>query len=516
MSYNNQNTGSYESRMMKEIMVIISVVIIGISILCWYINRNFGSDENDSVYDDTVAEMLKNDTYISSKTDSSWTDTSNPTPNVGQVINVDKIEPSTLEIDPLTRKNTAVDSANIVYYYGNMAEDEQEDLYSFVATYDGEYRIDLTGMQSDTIVRLYLYDELGEVLSSDTYCVNEEGITGMGLEAGKQYFIKIKQHDGYTAYTLSIGMQKPPMNLTGFTEITDSIEFIDQRNIYYFSVPVSGRYRFELTDVYSGTVFDLRVFDSLGEMMDSDTYCINEEGITVRDLKAGEIYEIQVRQNKGFSTYKLDIGYQKDTVDISEYTIVKDSVEYEEQCNVYTFTAPIDGVYRFELSGMNGDTDMKLYMVNQLEEIVESDTYCMNGEGITVVDLKAGEIYEVQVHQNNGCSSYTLSIGKQKKRASINQMGTIRDSVEYTGQRNVYSLTTQSGGDITVEISVMDDDVYVEVFVFNELKEEIESDTYFENDESITIYNCSVGEQYEIQIRQSRGLSNYTLTINEE
>lgn len=542
MSYDNYNSGTYESRIMKEVMIIISVIIIGICVLVYYINNNFGrsdiaNSDTDSVYVETNAGSTEKSTQVAStenkerntvnntvKTDNkvSTTEISNSTViedktevvTVNKSLSIGKIEQSAHSVEGLKSNATSGAAADVIRYSGNIGAEDQEDWYSFTAPYEGRYRIDVSGIQSGTDVRLYLYDELGDVVTSDTYCTKGEGITGKGLEAGKTYSIKVKQDSGYSSYSLAIGMQKAPIDLTGYTAISDSIEFIDQRNVYYFSVPLTGRYRFNMSEIYSGTDVELYIFDSLGNTVASDTYCTNGDGITVRDLQAGAIYEIQVRQDNGFSGYKLSIGYQKSTVDISDYTIVNDSIEYTDQRNVYSFTVPVDGRYRFELSGMTGGTDVELYMFNYLEETVASDTYCTNGDGITVKDLKAGETYEVQIRQDNGFSSYTLSIGKQKETVDISDKISISDSVEFTGQRNVYSFTAKSSGDVTITISGLESGVVVEAYVFDDLDSTVVSDTYFTNGDSITIKGCSIGEHYEIQIRQDSGMSNYTLNIN--
>lgn len=542
MSYDNYNSDTYESRIMKEVMIIISIIIIGICVLVYYINNNFGrsdiaNSDTDSVYVETNAGSTEKSTQVAStedkehntvnntvKTDNkvSTTEISNSTViedktevvTVNKSLSIGKIEQSAHSVEGLKSNATSGAAADVIRYSGNIGVEDQEDWYSFTAPYEGRYRIDVSGIQSGTDVRLYLYDELGDVVTSDTYCTNGEGITGKGLEAGKTYSIKVKQDSGYSSYSLAIGMQKAPIDLTGYTAISDSIEFIDQRNVYYFSVPLTGRYRFNMSEIYSGTDVELYIFDSLGNTVASDTYCTNGDGITVRDLQAGAIYEIQVRQDNGFSGYKLNIGYQKSTVDISDYTIVNDSIEYTDQRNVYSFTVPVDGRYRFELSGMTDGTDVELYMFNYLEETVASDTYCTNGDGITVKDLKAGETYEVQIRQDNGFSSYTLSIGKQKETVDISDKTSISDSVEFTDQRNVYSFTAKSSGDVTITISGLESGVVVEAYVFDDLDSTVVSDTYFTNGDSIIIKGCSIGEHYEIQIRQDSGMSNYTLNIN--
>jgi len=321
-------------------------------------------------------------------------------------INIPSLDRKELAVDKLPSNPTSVGAAEILTYAGNVAYEEQVDEYSFTAPYDGRYRADISGLQNGVNVELYVYDDTGSTIGSDTYCVNEEGVTVKDLAAGHVYIVRVKQDSGFSGYTLSVGLQKPVIDITGYTTVTDSVEYTDQRNVYSFTAPIDGRYRFELSGMQNGTDVELYMFNHLDETIASDTYCVNDEGITVKDLKGGETYQIQVRQDSGFSSYTMYIGYQKGTVDISDLSSVKDSIEYTDQRNVYLFTVPRDGRYRFELSGLQNGTDVELYMFNNLGETTASDTYCTNEEGITVKDLKAGEVYELQIRQDSGFSNY--------------------------------------------------------------------------------------------------------------
>lgn len=522
MSYRNQDSGTYESKILREIMKIISILIIGICVLVYYINnvlvpsRAVSTDTDTSTVSSSSTSVTKSTEQVNTAKNNVQNDTPSKSEDLvaaDRSLDIGKIEQSAHSIEGLTYNAANAVAADIVSYSGSIGADGQEDWYNFTTPYEGLYRVDISGIYNGTAVNLYLYNDLGDVIASDTYCQNEEGFTARGLEAGKTYTIKVAQDTGYTSYSLAIGMQKAPIDLTGYTEINDSVEYIDQKNVYYFSVPITGRYRFDMSEIHSGTSIELYLLDSLGDMVASDTYCTNGEGLTLRDLQAGAVYEIHVEQDNGFSGYKLSIGYQKDTVDITGYTLVNDSIEYTDQRNVYTFTVPIDGRYRFEVSGLSGGASVELYMFNYLDEIVNSDTYCTNGEGITVKGLNAGETYEVQIREDNGFSSYTLSIGKQKETVDISDKMYVSDSVEYTDQRNVYSFTAKSSGDVTVKIAGLESGVNVESCVFDDLENTVVSDTCFTNGESITIKDCTAGEHYEIQIRQDDGLSDYTLEI---
>ena len=50
---------------------------------------------------------------------------------------------------------------------------------------------------------------------------------------------------------------------------------------------------------------ELYVFDNLGNMVASDTYCTNGESVTISNVSAGTHYEIQIRQDSGEGTYSL-------------------------------------------------------------------------------------------------------------------------------------------------------------------------------------------------------------------
>ena len=214
MSYETYNSSTYESRIMKEVMTIISVIIIGICILAYYINNNFGRSDDINSDNNTVFES-ESSTSVGTNMEDLKTSENMEAVIEDKSFSIGRIEQSAYSVDVLASNSTSAVAADIVRYSGNIATENQEDWYSFTAPYEGRYRIDITGIQNGTNVRLYLYDDLGNVVASDTYCINKDGITGKGLEAGKIYSIKVKQGNGYTSYSLAIGMQKAPIDLTG-------------------------------------------------------------------------------------------------------------------------------------------------------------------------------------------------------------------------------------------------------------------------------------------------------------
>jgi len=180
-----------------------------------------------------------------------------------------------------------------------------------------------------------------------------------------------------------------------------------QRDIYSFRAPpISGLYRFEMAELRANARVRLLAWNRLDETI-ANEYAGNGEGISIF-LHGGEEYQVQIRQFEGLSPYNLIIGHQKETADISFLTILTDSVQFAGQRNVYSFTAPVDGRYLFEMAELRGHAKVRLLAWNRLDETI-ANQYAGNGEGIAVW-LNSGETYRLQVRQFSGLSPYVLSI----------------------------------------------------------------------------------------------------------
>ncbi len=428
-------------------------------------------------------------------------------------VDIPSVEQRAVEIDPIAPRSYTAENAEFMVWNGEIAVDDQVDVYTFTARNSGTYHAELTGLKNGVAVGVILLDDSGEEIARDSYCTNREGITAPDLKAGCTYQIEVRQQENHGAYRLTLGMAKAETDISGLTEVKDSTEFADQRNVYWFTVPRSGRYRFEISRMMKGTTVQIRMVNDLEETVASDGYCVNGDGITVSDLKVGEVYRIEVIQNEEVGNYILTVGQQKDSVDISELTRITDSVEYTDQRNVYWFTVPRDGRYRFGFSRMMNGFAVEVRVYNDLEEIVVSDGYCTNEDGVTLYEAKAGEIYRVEVTQLEGTGSYILAVGPQKERVRIGRRTVVRDSIEYTDQCNVYELTADSAGEVRLTAEGMENGFAVELVVVNDLGEIITSDGYCANGDTLTVSGLSAGETVEIRVRQLDGTGEYTLTV---
>ncbi len=193
-------------------------------------------------------------------------------------------------------------------------------------------------------------------------------------------------------------------------------------------------------------------------------------------------------------------------------TYLQDRMTFDGQKNIYSFTAREDGRFRFEVAGMSGG---KIILSLSEEDGTEifSDECCTEGEGITAKGLKKGTTYELKVEQYEQLCDYCLMLGAPKNTLTVGRANIIQDEMEFTDQRNVYYFIPETENPLTVTVSGMEEDMAVELHVFDEEKNSLTENTYAGNGSSISVRKLTPGRCYQIQARQNRNQGQYTLTI---
>lgn len=123
------------------------------------------------------------------------------------------------------------------------------------------------------------------------------------------------------------------------------------------------------------------------------------------NLDKGEIYEIQVRQDSRYGGYTLNIGYQKEKKDISDYELIHDSIEFEDQINKYKYVPAQSKEYSFSLTDFHASCSFIIIIFDEYNNIL-ADTYSEN----TSVNLEKGKEYTIKICQDSEYSNYTLNI----------------------------------------------------------------------------------------------------------
>lgn len=206
---------------------------------------------------------------------------------------------------PTSGETFTAEPATIISREGYIYQLGQVDGYTFTAPRDGRYRVSVYTYSGLDDVNIFFYDSNGELIDSAEKCTDGDGVTVKNLIGGSNYEIRVSQNDGIGSYYIDVGLQKPTIDISALSQVYDSMEYTDQRNLYSFTVPTDGTYTFSIAGMYSGDSVQMYIFDDPGNKIDSNDNCINGTGLALKNVKAGDVYEIQVRQGSGMGDYIL-------------------------------------------------------------------------------------------------------------------------------------------------------------------------------------------------------------------
>lgn len=293
---------------------------------------------------------------------------------------------------------------------------------------------------------------------------------------------------------------------------TNSGEVANKESTYTwsFTADIDGRYFIWLNEVYNNYYLKMYIYNALGERVTYDTSIYNREGMYL-DLTAGE-YTVKVSYGNGPTTYNINIGYAKDTVDISAYDVVNDEMEFHRQTIKYTFVPTVSGVYYFRLGEMTGNAEMAMAMYNRLNERINYSGYLGNSEGLKV-ELTAGETYTLHIENAYGNeTTFELKIGKQTATVDISGYTAVSDSITYKHQSNYYTFVATSNA-CRIELNGIEADEYLSLYVYNHLGESLNYDNYAYNGDGFNLTNLVVGNTYTVKVGYSYYISPFTLNI---
>ena len=294
---------------------------------------------------------------------------------------------------------------NFITYNDSMNSERQTNSYDLEASESGIYRFYMSNMVNGFDVKVYVYDSDGNEIGGSYGLKNDKGFT-CKLEKKNIYTIKVTNFSKTGNYTLTIGQPKEPVEITDFDVVNDDIEYTEQQNNYTFIPPISGTYRFELSEIMKNFKLNLYVYDQLGYEVGGSYGLGNYEGVTV-DLTAGETYTIKITQNENSGSYILSIGKQQATIDISGQTKISDQIAYTDQQIVYTYTPSVSGKYTISLQNMRSGFGVELYIYDSLDYEIGGAYGLENNDELTV-ELTADKTYTIHLIQ---CEEYgTLSL----------------------------------------------------------------------------------------------------------
>lgn len=408
-------------------------------------------------------------------------------------------------------KEITCEAAVITNHKGEIASEEQVDTYTFTATVDGEIRIWLNEVMAEAVLKLEVKDKLNASLASDDFAKNNDGLT-VGVTAGEEYTITVGGKEEKSAYILYIGDQKKTVDVSEAGKVTDKIEYVEQTVNYTFIPKTAGKYRFDFNEMMSDSVLSVKLCNHLNEVVTSDTYLINGEGLSA-ELTVGETYKIVVRQEKNFCDYVMTVGTPNEVKDVTDYTAVQDSISYAKQINKYSFTPKADGVYCFKITDMSDKASVVLSIVDKRGFTMTLDSYCKNNDDIHL-ELEGGETYTLKVEYDEGFSDYTLNLCYPDEPLAITGNTGVNEHFRFETEVKVYNFTANEDGDYLFIVANM---TQAYSYCVMELRDTngtlVASNSRAYNNEWITLKDASKGDAYTLTIKQEGNLPSFALAV---
>ncbi len=440
-----------------------------------------------------------------------WPAASSASVGAEGVLYVPALEQDGIAVDPVAEVAGASRPAASLSFSGRLPGEGSAVSFEVVAPREGSYGFALSEMRADTSVTLRLVDRLGETVAESGSMTSGDTLSTSKLEAGAPYRLDVCQRKGDASFVLTAFFPKAAFDLAGLTSVADSVEFAGQTNLYALTPAVSGRHRLDVAEMAAGMRLALEVRDRLGARVDGSGWLSSGDGLTLEGLVAGEAYTVAVSQNEGLGPYTLQVGRQTPVVNVTGCRTVDDGVAFRGQRNLYAFTPAVDGCFAVQVAEMQADVAVVLTVYDRLGAEVGRDSWAGSGDSLKLSGLKAGDRYTLAVEQSQGTGSYRLYLGEQKPTVSLDGVASVCDSVEFAGQRNVYTFTATVGGTWRVDLSWLESGTGVDVEVCDPMGESVNWG-WMDSGDSLRLRGLAAGTVYTVYVKQSTGYTSYVLT----
>jgi len=387
---------------------------------------------------------------------------------------------------------------------GNMKKTGQMDTYFVTPPVDGTYRFEIEQMKKDASVFVSIQSLSGQKIEKEKECQNKEEITAQ-LKAGETYRIIVRQKKSFGTYQVNIEYEKSQKDISGYTEIWDSMEYKNQCNHYIFKAETDGRYRVEIEEAEENASFSIMIKDHDGRVLYELDDIKKGQGITLDGWIAGEKYTIDIIQHTGIGDYILKIGVQKKKENISDADMVEDQMEFEDQINRYHFSPKEDGSYVFMMREIGADQYLNMTVFDASGNIVATESMLTQDSSLILENGKAQKQYEIQIQQEAGFDTYKFSVEKEVPKALLKkcvekaiESGTIEAFWKEAGnyekqirkQEEYHHLVTQLESYLKAEV----------IYEFGPYYEELKNDTiktwilFDEETNSVTLNETKIYE----------------------
>lgn len=204
------------------------------------------------------------------------------------------------------QQKATVDVSNVNVVNDSIEYANQNNKYTFLPEYTGNYRLDFSNIKSNFKLSVYVYDSLGYEVNRYRGVSNENGLT-LGLNGGELYTIAVMWYSGTGDYSMAIGRQSYLSTMALGNSVSDTIDFVDQTNFYKFTPAEDGSYILNFSGMESGFKVSVYVFDSLGYEVERYRG-LGNDGTLKFNGETGEEYKIRVSYYSKMGEYTFSLN----------------------------------------------------------------------------------------------------------------------------------------------------------------------------------------------------------------
>ena len=126
------------------------------------------------------------------------------------------------------------------------------------------------------------------------------------LEGGKQYSIQVSQQSGLGAYTLNIDAPKPTVDISDYSEVMDSFQYTEQKNLYKVVPTTAVSYQIYFSDFKDDVAFEVTVYDKNMNEVDTRVFkSVDDEGFI--GCPDGNEFYVEIASSSADTEYTLHL-----------------------------------------------------------------------------------------------------------------------------------------------------------------------------------------------------------------
>ena len=286
----------------------------------------------------------------------------------------------------------------------------------------------------------------------------------------------------------------------------------DKKEEYSLKAAQSGSCEWEFTRMESALRVQLIVKGPDGEEIVKEKGLVDGSKVYC-DLEKDENYTVEVTAAEGEGGYVLLLGQNKAAADISAYDSVADSIEYKGQLNGYTYIPEVTGTYRFDVECDPENIPVNL-VIYDARGSKAGGGEMKDGSGFSV-EMTSGAKYRIEASNSGKAAEYTFSIGKPEISEDITGRYIICGATAYSGQKKSYTFKAERSGEYRFTVGNMGSGSRVKMYLYSAMGDKISGSDELGNGDSVTA-ELTEGQGYQLQLTQSSGTGEYTITVARE